>query len=216
MALDHAGALAFVVADYGAACAFFTESLAIRRTLGQVLPIAQSLLHLGGVVWRGLGDSVGGRRLVEESLGLAQAEGHSFLTAVAFHTCGDLALERGEEEDADALYRRAAALHQEGHRITTYPELLESFAALATVRQQAWRAVCLASAAQTHRAWLHIIEVPAVKAWRDHYRTPARQALSHEEEAAARAEGQAMTIEHAFMYALGMVRSSEAETQSFR
>jgi tetratricopeptide (TPR) repeat protein len=201
--LDHVGAIAFAQGNHGAARDAAEESLAIRRELGDPLPIAQSLNHLAGILRAADGDDRAARALLEESRSLAQEAGHAFLAAAASMSLGMLALDRGDLTDARSLLRQGAHTYLALQRVTTIPVILESHAKLAAAEGRTRTALRLAGAAARQREVLGVAAVAHLQADLDRHLAVARAALGAAGVAEAWAEGQALVPAQALAEALG-------------
>ena len=111
-ALTGAGHLADNLSDYAAAHAFFEESLAIRRELGEKGGIAAALNDLGWVAWH-RNDYTAARALSEESLAIWRELGDKAGIATSLHNLGWVAYYQGEYAAAHALYQESLALRRE-------------------------------------------------------------------------------------------------------
>src|SRR5207248_3906359 len=96
------------------ASAFYEESLALHRELGDREGIGNALLGLGDIA-RDLGDTARVRRYCEESLALFRELGHTWVgfslnnLALAAYLDGDLALAAQRAEESAALFRSLQA-----------------------------------------------------------------------------------------------------------
>jgi predicted ATPase/class 3 adenylate cyclase len=111
-ALARAGHLADNLSDYAAAHAFFEESLAIRRELGDTGGIAAVLNDLGWVAWR-RNDYTAARTLSEESLVIWRQLGDKKGIATSLHNLGWVAYHQGNYAAALALFQESLALRRE-------------------------------------------------------------------------------------------------------
>ena len=82
------------------------------------------------------------------------------------------------------------------------PSALENFARLAVALSQPERGLCLAGAAATLRESIAAPRLPSDETKMNHDLETARRELSKEEQEAAWAEGQRMTLDEAVAYAL--------------
>ena len=111
-ALTRAGHLADNLSDYAAAHAFFAESLAIRRELGEKGSIAAALNDLGWVASH-RNDFTTARTLSEESLALWRELGDKAGIATSLHNLGWVAYYQGEYAAAYALGQESLGLRRE-------------------------------------------------------------------------------------------------------
>jgi non-specific serine/threonine protein kinase len=115
-ALHGAGRLAYSHADFETARAFFEESLAIQRGLGNKRGIAESLNLLGWAA-HAQGDYGAARPPQEESLAISRELGHKHGIAWSLIHLGQGALEQGEYGAARTLLEEGLAISRElGHK----------------------------------------------------------------------------------------------------
>jgi non-specific serine/threonine protein kinase len=107
-----AGALASLQGDPAAAQAFFEESLALFRELGDKRGIASSLIQLG-VVARIQGDDAAARALLEEGLALSCEVGDKGEMAWSLGSLGGVAFDQGDYALAQARFEESLALSRE-------------------------------------------------------------------------------------------------------
>jgi predicted ATPase/class 3 adenylate cyclase len=110
-ALRRAGHLADNLSDYTAAHAFFEESLAIRRALGDTSGIAAALNDLGWVALR-RNDYIAALALSEESLVIWRELGDKEGIATSLNNLGVVAYYQGEFTAAYALFQESLALRR--------------------------------------------------------------------------------------------------------
>jgi len=110
--LNAAGVLSYHQGDYPAAGAFYEESLAIRRELGDRSGIAGSLGNLGNVAVN-QGDHPAARALQEQSLAIYRELGDRFGTANTLNNLGVVALNQGDYAAARALHEESLAISRE-------------------------------------------------------------------------------------------------------
>jgi predicted ATPase/class 3 adenylate cyclase/predicted negative regulator of RcsB-dependent stress response len=111
-ALYGAGELAFQQGDYPAARASYTESLALRRQLGDRRGIAGALNNLGNVA-RDQGDPPSAKSLYEESLAIKRELGDRRGIAMSLNNLGNVAKDQGDYPAARALYEESLATVRE-------------------------------------------------------------------------------------------------------
>jgi predicted ATPase/DNA-binding response OmpR family regulator len=116
-ALCGAGVLAFTQDDYDQAQAYFTESLALQRLIGDKACIAQVLTNLGLVAyWQG--EYRRAVALLEEALGLFRQTQDKYGIASALHYMGMSVLNEGDYERAAPLIEKSLGLFKElDHKI---------------------------------------------------------------------------------------------------
>lgn len=111
-ALSGMGSLAWLQADFAAAKALHTESLAIFRELGDREGVARSLANLGNVA-HGECDYAASRALLEESLVIRRELSDRPRLADTLNNLGTLAYDRGDYVAARALYGECLAIRRE-------------------------------------------------------------------------------------------------------
>jgi predicted ATPase/DNA-binding SARP family transcriptional activator len=111
-ALRMAGVLARGQGDYGAARAFFEESLSIQRELDDKLGIAVSLNSLGSVT-HAQGNYEAARSFYEESLSIRRGLGDGQGIADSLNNLGLVAQNQGDYEAARSLYEQSLAIKRE-------------------------------------------------------------------------------------------------------
>lgn len=110
-ALNAAGNLAYDQGDHDRAAAFHTESMQLRREMGDELGTATSLLNLGNVVMD-QGDYDRASELYAEALQLFREHGSPWDIAHAVNNLGIVLGSRGEYDQAIALLEEAIALRE--------------------------------------------------------------------------------------------------------
>ncbi len=110
--LNAAGVLSYHQGDYPAAKAFYEESLAIRRELGDRSGIAGSLGNLGSVT-ASQGDHPAARALLEESLAIYRELGDRFGIASSSNNLGNIAKNQDDCPAARARFEESLAIHRE-------------------------------------------------------------------------------------------------------
>jgi tetratricopeptide (TPR) repeat protein len=110
--LSGAGTQSFYQADYPAARAFYEESLAIFRELGDRSGIAWSLTNLGNVAYE-QADYVAGKAMYEQSLAIYREVGDRSGIAAALVNMGTEAGNQGDYPAANALREESLAIHRE-------------------------------------------------------------------------------------------------------
>jgi len=111
-ALNAVGHMAFDQGDYTAARAFYEESLAIFRKLGDKQGIALSLGNLGNVAYS-QGAYATARALFEQGLPELRESGNKWGVAGSLNSLGNVAKDQGEYTRASSLYRESLALRRE-------------------------------------------------------------------------------------------------------
>jgi tetratricopeptide (TPR) repeat protein len=196
------GQIALFERDYARARAAFSVDLATTRVLGDKIGIAVGLTNLGDVA-REEGDLTAAAALFEESLALWRDLGSvNWGLPWALLGLGDLCLQRGDHATARACFAESLTIARQEDQIAAS---LEALAGLAAMQGQPGHALRLAGAAAALRdrigeqPW----PAPANQAALTQRLAAAREALSAEGQAAAWADGQALTVEQAIAEALG-------------
>src|SRR5919199_451812 len=200
-ALSAAGNLAYNQGDDAAAEAFQTESLAIRRELGDRGGVAASLDTLGALAFR-RGDCERANALLEESLLVKREREDRWGIAAALHHLGDVALEQGHFSTARARYDDSLVQWVDLGDIWSIAMVLDSLAGMAQARGNPTRALKLVGAASALRERLHGAPMPPVQRAQQQKLIEAVQgSLGTEAATAALAQGRAMGFEQAISYA---------------
>jgi tetratricopeptide (TPR) repeat protein len=205
----HLGRLALYEGKYERARTAFVACLPLLRELGWQSNAAEGLIRLADVA-RVQGHHAEATSLYTEALTLYHQLGDQWLPALAWvHSrLAALALELCEWKIATTHVVQSLAIARDTgwvgapERPPELAGLLEVAAALLAVHRAPDRALRLAGAAAALRARLNRSLTADEQAALERRLTPTRQALSAEEQAAAWAEGQAMTPEQAITYAL--------------
>src|SRR3989440_1753130 len=188
------GQIALYERDYARARAAFSMDLATTRALGDKIGIAVGLTHLGDVA-REEGDLTGAAALYEESLARWRDLGSvNWGIPWALLGLGDIYLQHGDHAAARACFGESLMLARQEDQIGAS---LAALAGLAARQGQPARALRLAGAAAALRDRLGWQLWPADQATLARGLAAAREALSAEGQAAAWADGQALTVEQA-------------------
>ncbi|MEO8752958.1 MAG: tetratricopeptide repeat protein [Casimicrobiaceae bacterium] len=110
--LNAAGALAYLLGDYGSARASHEESLAIRQTLGDRLGAAMSLGNLGIVAYF-QGDYPLARARQEENVAISRELGDPSKLANALGNLANVALDQGDHSFAESLLQECLGIVRE-------------------------------------------------------------------------------------------------------
>jgi predicted ATPase len=118
-ALLFGGSIARMKGDFITARAFHADSIALWRSLGDRVGLAQALANLGQTFLEA-GELTQAEVTLSESLALARATGDPFALRLALSWCGDLARLQGQYEHAAELCREslmmARAVERESDR----------------------------------------------------------------------------------------------------
>jgi DNA-binding NarL/FixJ family response regulator len=116
-ALFVAASLALQQSDYGAARALYSESLEIRRELGDDAGLLGPLSGLGATAMQ-QGDHAAAEKSFEEALSIQRALDDRLGMAESLNSLANLAHERGDLSAARAFYEQSEALNSEvGYRV---------------------------------------------------------------------------------------------------
>ncbi len=194
-ALDGLGFVAWLQENYRRARTLCTEALTLYRGLDDAEGIAWSLVNLGATAQHE-GDHERASRLLNEGLALSREAGYREGIAWSLNELGVLARHRGDLEEAEELLEESLGIHHElGDRWRT-ASVLEALAATALARGELGRAARLFGAAEALRGDIGTPVPQCERADRD------RDLSSVTLDAAAWAEGRAMSPEDAVGYAL--------------
>jgi tetratricopeptide (TPR) repeat protein len=181
--------------------ALYKDSLVLKRELGDKRGIATTLGNLGAMCLD-QGDIATARVYAEESLTLFRQTGDKRSQASALNNVGELYFEQGDLATARRHYVDSVKLRQElGERLGLI-ELIEDFARLCTAQNQPARAVQLAGAAGSLRQTLGIPPHAASGKRLERNLEPTKEQLTADEWARIWAEGEAMTLDEAVIFAL--------------
>jgi tetratricopeptide (TPR) repeat protein len=200
-ALDDLGALAYLQNDYSTAHSLEEESLEIRRGVGDMHGVAVSLIHMG-VNARDQGDYATARTRFEESLVIMRELGTRH--GIVYSLCGlaSVALDEGDYAAARPLLKEILPTLRERGDVWAISFQLDEWAGVAVGEGQPQRALRLAGAGAAMREANYVLIGPDYQAKLDRRIEPARTVLDESAQAAAWAEGRAMTLEEAVAYAL--------------
>jgi non-specific serine/threonine protein kinase len=200
-ALNNLGLALRDQGDYPAAHSCLEESLALRRQLADRAATARTRCNLGSVAIL-QGEYREARALLSESLTIFRQLGIQYAIAATLHNLGEVALREGDLAAAGRLLREVLVVRRKaGDRLGMTADLL-SLADVAHSLGQPERAARLYGAAEALCQTLAAPLTPCELAERDRSLNELRDALGEAAFAAAWADGQAMTVEQAFTYAL--------------
>jgi hypothetical protein len=210
LVLDHAGALALYADDLAGAQRYWEACLALRRGLGLTPQLPVVLVHLGTAQWL-RGDLAAARASHEAAAALARAHGNAYILRAARHRLAQVAVDQGALSEARGLLRGVVGTARRMGEPRALGPVVELFGAVEAQRVGATpgadggaarRALRLASAGRAARLAVGFTFQPREQAWIERLLAPARRALDEPAQAAAWAEGQAMTLEQALTDAL--------------
>ncbi len=187
--------------DYRPAQTFLEESLARFRELGIKWGIAYALGNLGRTALC-QGDCARATAQIEESMALCQELGDRDGVAECLARLGGVSAAQGDAERATALYRESLSLYQQVGDKPGVAECLKELAKVAQMLAQPVHAARLFGAAEALRQALNSFLLPDERVCYERSVAEARAQLDEATFAAAWAEGRAMTLEQAVIFAL--------------
>jgi class 3 adenylate cyclase/tetratricopeptide (TPR) repeat protein len=199
--LSNMGIVARYQGDYEAARALYEESLQIRQKLGDKWAIAISLNNLGFLALYQR-DYAMARQRLEEATALQREVGDRWYLANSLNNLANVARDQGDWAMAHSLYRESLLINQELGDRGAIAYLLEDVASLAAAQGVTDRALRLVGAAESLR---EVIGAPLPPSDLDKLQqslVKARESLTPEEQAAARSNGRAMSLQQAVDLAL--------------
>jgi len=202
-----------VMGDATAAGRLLEESVAIGRQIGDTYGMAYAL-HLLAQVRERQGDLATARAYEEESLAIWRVLRDPRNMAFTLVVLGRLAFAQGDDAAARAWWNEGLAIAAELHDPWCIGCFLGSLVALAAAEQQPVRALRLAAATD---AAFQMVGTPlplATGGLVERGRAQAMQLVDAAAQAAARADGQAMTLEQAIAYALEEARPEIGKVDS--
>ena len=199
--LNNLGVVVSNQGDYQQAQAFLEESLARFQELGIKWGIAYALGNLGRAALC-LGDFSRATTQIEESLALCQELGDRDGVAECLARLGGVAAAQSDAERAAALYREGLSLYQQVGDKPGVAECLKELAKVMEMLGQPVRAARLFGAAEALREAIKGFLLPDERAGYERSIAEVRARLDEATFAAAWAEGRAMTLEQAVIFAL--------------
>ncbi len=200
--LNSLGVVARSTGDLQTASELFGRSLALRRAVHDDSGVATTISNLALVlIDRGeLDEAVA---LLEEADRLDRASGDDWAIACTANNLGVARLLRGQREEAaalvtDALRRFAAAGDTDG-----VAESIDALVGVAAAEGSWVRAARLAGSGAALRSRVGLPAAPVDRQRLEHWLERPRSALGEDAYAAARTEGEQMTIDQAVRHALG-------------
>ena len=198
------GLVAMARSDHEEAASLLEAAVRSLREADEDYGVALVHTFLGILALMG-GEEDKATPMFEESLAVARRLGDRPHTYIALYNLAQVALSRGDQDRAAALFEEAVTLSEQIGDRANVAYCLEGLAVVANARGDAERSACLIGAAEG----LHeTIGVPVYVYYEPHRSlyertaTAVRSRLGEEGFEAVRAEGRAMTFEHAVAYAL--------------
>jgi predicted ATPase/transcriptional regulator with XRE-family HTH domain len=200
LALNCLGDVARARGEYERAAALYAENLALFRELEDKYGVALTLCDIGIVALR-WGEHERAASLCEESLSLRRAMGETWGVSESLNALGQVARARGKYARAATLYGESVTLREGLGYARDVAVCLEGLSDVALALEQPGRAARLCGAATALR---EAVGTPLPPADRDDFAqavASARRALDEHSFAAAWAQGRAMSLEQAVVYA---------------
>jgi tetratricopeptide (TPR) repeat protein len=200
-ALHFWGNVAYERGDYAAARPIYEESAALWRTVSDPWELARPVTRLGKIACKE-GDYAAARVLLEKSLALWRQFGQRWQLPYILEGLAEVALIQEGYRQATVQFAEILALFQEFGLSHGIVQTLEQFARVAAGQAQLERAARLWGAAQTQRQVISAGIPLGDRRSYDHAVATARAQLGEAAFAAAWAEGRALRLEQAIVYAL--------------
>jgi predicted ATPase/DNA-binding CsgD family transcriptional regulator len=200
LAMTHLGKATLELGDPEAARALLEESAALFRVAGDRQLLAQSLNALGLVALR-QGDYAGARAHLEEALSVAQETGAEQYRADALAHLGTVALRVGDSGQSASLYQQSLALNRVLGNREGIASDLAGLAEVASLLGQPERAAHLFGAVEALREASNTRLSPLRRAAYDRTVGSIRAQLDEAAFEEARAQGRAMELSQAIVYA---------------
>jgi adenylate cyclase len=207
--LSNLGIVAYDDGDFDTARTLLEESLAIRRELGNRWAMSVSLNNLGNVALA-QGRYTEARAHLEQAIALQREIGDRWELANSLDSLGNVTRAQGDYAVTRDHYREGLNILRFLGDKWLLAYLLEDSAGLMALCGEAGRALRLAARARALREEMGAPLPPPEQERLDQLLQPARAALGAEAQAAAWAEGSAMTLDEATAEALaGLSRPAE-------
>lgn len=210
--LSNLGIVARSLGEPGRARALYEESLSIRRDLNDRRAIAVSLNNLGNLALQRQ-DFDAARGYLEEAVSLQREVGDKHYLANALNNLGNVARSQGDYPSSLVLYDESLVLNWELGDAWQLAYLFEDIGSLAAAQGKPHRALRLVGAALALRETIGAPRSASEQANIDRNIEPARRGLSEAEQALLLAEGQALTLEQAFVYARAAPDSNQPDSR---
>jgi tetratricopeptide (TPR) repeat protein len=195
--------------DPDQAAMYLHEAEAKYREIGRGTVLANGLNGLGYLALRS-GNPTRARRMIEEALSLAREFGATTATANTLHSLGDVLRAIGDVAGAARQYREALVLSQDVHDAALATACFASLAGLAADTGRYQAAARLVGVVEALQETVGIPRSTYEEERLTEDMAAVREALGAETDAAARAAGQALTLEtavgEAFAFADELVR----------
>lgn len=201
LALRGLGWAAMYQRDDVCAKAYLEESRVLFHGLGNAIALAYCINSLGELA-RQHGDYAQAVTYYDKCLRLAQESQEKRLIAGVLHNLGHVAMHQGLYDRGEALFRESLVWVQKFGMPLSFAECLAGLGGVARVRGQLERAAQLFGATESLLKAADVVLEPADRTEYDDHLTAVRNQLDAATFAAMWAEGQAMSLEQAFAYAL--------------
>ncbi|HWB70863.1 MAG TPA: tetratricopeptide repeat protein [Egibacteraceae bacterium] len=188
--LFFVGNVAFCRGEHERAASMFEEALSLNRDRGDESRLSRDLAGLGAALLN-VGDIVRARTLIDESLTVARRHHDRWSAAMSLTMLGHVILAAGDARRALALLADAATVFQTIGNLMYLPWCLEGLAGVAVVHGRHQLAAQLHGARAASQAKTGVSVPPLHPAGYTRTLAAVRDALTHEEFAAAWAAGEA-------------------------
>jgi len=200
--LSNLGIVARRQGDLELARSLYEESLAVRREVNDRWAIAITLNNIGNLELD-LGRCDEARARLEEAVALQREVGDRWMIGNALNNLGNVARAQGQTAEARTLYHESLEIYGQLGDKWALAYLLEDVATLSAVQGHAEQALALAAAAQALRRQIGAPLTGAESSKLENALAPARERLGEAEQAAAWAQGEALSLDEAIRTILG-------------
>jgi non-specific serine/threonine protein kinase len=199
-ALVHLAQLFHAQRDSAAAKVCAEQSLALGEAMQHPAVICRALYRLGCIAVAE-GDYLGAQSHFRRSLTLRHEAGLVVGAGATLRLLGVIATRLGDYAGARSLLAEGLAVARDAGHMQGILSALEAWAGLAVAKGQPARAARLLGAAAAGRETMRVVQA-YTGSHLDHDTAASRATLDEDGYAAAWADGQAMTLQHAIAYAL--------------
>jgi tetratricopeptide (TPR) repeat protein len=199
--LHNLGYLAERQGDHARAWRRYTQSLRLRRALGDAQGVATGLNNLGSLAVQ-QGDLARARPVLEESLTIRRHLGDEHGAVLTLHSLGELARVQGDLVQARAYYVEAVQIAARLVMRRQIADCLEGLAAIALAHGDAERAARTLGTLEALHASSAGARLPAERAATEGLVASARNRLGAAGYAVEHARGRAMALDDAIALAV--------------
>ncbi len=186
--------------DLDGARAYLAPLIEESRALDLALYLSWSQCIVGGCALA-QGRLEEARTALDEAHSVATAMGNLWMSALAVHRLGDLALREDDISHAEDLYHDALAIQHERRFLPDVAQSLDALASIAARQESAPEAARLYGAADALRRSLGMVRFPVDEAEHEQFINGLAVQCGEEAFAAAFAEGVALSVDDAVAYA---------------